>query len=259
MIYAKARLAFSAGLFLAALTIPIACASELTVTPTFVPTATFPTLTPQPLVTTLVFLGPTPSATSSIGLLPATFTQARPMYSFENFSNGWAPQAYYSTIACIQVSNSSDIVKDGQYSLEVQMNLIGNDEQSNRGEVWVDMRNYPPFPTQQLFVPLDLKGHTITMWVFAPTGAIGDSTQPNGFQIFVKDIHWNGSYSSWTNIVENEWIELSFAVTDSTAESGFMEEGFDPRQIIAVGLKMGAGGSSTAIYQGPIFIDAVDW
>jgi hypothetical protein len=38
-----------------------------------------------------------------------------------------------------------------------------------------------------------------------------------------------------------------------------MEPGFDPSQIIAVGLKLGAGGGSTAVYQGPIYVDAVNW
>jgi hypothetical protein len=38
-----------------------------------------------------------------------------------------------------------------------------------------------------------------------------------------------------------------------------MEPGFDPNQIISVGVKMGVGGGSTATYKGPIFIDGVDW
>jgi len=48
-------------------------------------------------------------------------------------------------------------------------------------------------------------------------------------------------------------------VSNSVAENGYMEQGFDPRQIIAVGIKIGAGGGSTAVYQGPIYVDAVDW
>jgi hypothetical protein len=121
------------------------------------------------------------------------------------------------------------------------------------------MRNYPPPAAQNQFVPLDLSNQTITMWVYAPTGAIGDATKPNGLQIFVKDRLWNGSYSTWTNVVENEWVQLSFTVSNAVAENGYMEQGFDPRQIIAVGVKMAAGAGSTVPYKGPIYLDAVDW
>ena len=255
-ICAKTRLVFFIGLSLVLLTNPVACASQSTVTPTVeVPTALSPTVIP-PSVTAST---PTPSTPSPIVLLPETSVQTGPMYSFENFANGWTPEAYYSTMACIQVSNSTEIVKDGQYSLKLQMNLIGNNEQNNRGEAWVDMRNYPPSAAKNPFVSLDLNNRTITMWVYAPAGAIGDSSKPNGLQIFVKDVHWNGSYSTWTNVVENEWVQLSFTVSTSVVENGYMEQGFDPSQIIAVGLKMGAGGESTVAYQGPIYVDSVDW
>lgn len=159
----------------------------------------------------------------------------------------------------MEVSTSTVEVKDGQYSLEMLMNLVGDNEQNDRGEAWVDMRNYPPLAVQVPFSPLDLNNRTITMWVYAPMGAIGDINRPNGFQIFVKDVHWNGSYGTWTNVVENEWVQLSFTVGSSEAANGYMEQGFDPSQIIAVGLKMAAGGDSTAVYQGPIYVDTVDW
>jgi hypothetical protein len=256
MISAKTRLIFSVGLSLVLLTIPVACASEPTVTPTVEVTTP---LSPTVMSSSVIVSTSIPSTPSPRFLVPDPSLQTGPMYSFENFANGWIPQAYYSTMACTQVSNATEIVKDGQYSLKLQMHLIGNNEQNNRGEAWVDMRNYAPSTAQNPFVSLDLNNRTITMWVYAPTGAIGDNNKPNGLQIFVKDIHWHGSYSTWTNVVENEWVQLSFTVSTAAIENGYIEPGFDPSQIIAVGLKAGAGGGSTAVYQGPIYIDAVDW
>lgn len=256
VMYTKTRLIISAGLKLISLVIVVACASKSTMTATVEasPTITLSITLPTSLPPTLLPLTPSP-----ISFTPTTSAQTGPMYSFENFANGWTCQAYYSTMACIQASNSTDEIKDGQFSLEVQMNLIGDNEQNNRGEVWVDMRNYPPSTAQGPFSSLNLSNHTITMWVYAPTGAIGDTNRPNGLQIFVKDIHYNGSYSAWENVVENEWVQLSFTVNNSVVENGYMEQGFDPTQIVAVGLKMGAGKGSIAGYQGSIYVDTIDW
>ena len=250
-ICARARLVFSAGLPRIVLTILVVCTSG----PAVIPTVDIPTR----LLPAIIFSTLTSSSPSPIVLSPATSVETEVLYSFENNSSGWTAQTYYSTIACIQVSNSAETAKDGLFSLKLDMNLIGNDVRNSRGEAWVDMRYYPPPAVQIPFMPLDLNSRTITMWVYAPTGAIGDSNKPNGLQIFVKDIHWNGSYSTWINVVENEWVQLSFTVSNALIESGYMEPGFDPTQIIAVGIKMGAGGGSTAVYQGPIYIDAVDW
>lgn len=251
---AKSRLIFSAGLQLITLALVVACTSKSTVTATVEASPTICITLPTSLPPTLPPITPSP-----IMFTPTMPAQTGPMYSFENFANGWACQTFYSTMACIQASNSTDAVKDGQFSLEMQMNLIGDNEQNNRGEAWVDMRNYPPSAVEGPFSSLDLSNSTITMWVYAPTGAIGDINRPNGLQIFVKDVHYNGSYSIWENIVENEWVQLSFTVSSSAVENGYMEQGFDPTQIVAVGLKMGAGKGSIAGYQGSIYVDTVDW
>lgn len=240
---AGTRFIFSTGLTLFLLTILVSCTSELVVTasPTFTPV--LPTITPIP-----------PSTTR-----PPTQAPANAKYSFEEELNGWVCQTFTNAMACIQVSQSSEKIKDGQFSLKLDMDLIGSDEHKSQGEAWVDMRNFAPLNEALPFTSIDLANRTITMWVYAPTGAIGDNSKPNGFQIFVKDINWKSSYGSWINVVENQWIQLSFPVTASVAESGYVDPGFDPSQIIAVGIKIGAGGGSKVTYQGPIYIDAVNW
>lgn len=212
----------------------------------------FPTITP--ILPTFTSLSPSQTPLPSPTLVPSTSK-----YSFENEFNGWINQIYPNAMACFQVSQSDELSKDGHFSLKLDIKLIGNDEHNSQGEAWVDMKNFPPNDGAHLFEPINLTNQTIYMWVFAPSGAMGDNSKPNGFQIFVKDINWKSSYSAWTNVVENQWVELSFTVTTIAVENGDMSQGFDPSQIIAVGIKMGAGGESTAIYHGPIYIDAVDW
>jgi hypothetical protein len=197
-----------------------------------------------------------PSPTLSPSLTPV---QIDSKYGFENDLTGWIPQTYENAMGCIQVSQSNEKAKDGQFSLKLGMDLIGSDEHKSQGEAWVDMRNFPPLDETLPFKSVDLTNHTITMWIYAPPGSIGDNSKPNGFQIFVKDINFKSNYGSWTNVVEDQWIQLSFTITTSVVEDGYMDQGFDSSQIIVIGIKMGSGGSSTAIFQGSIYIDAVDW
>ena len=245
IICAKTRLVFSVRFSLIVLIILITCTSQAAAAPArLLLTGRFSTLT---------------FPSSPIVLLPATSVQIETMYNFENNYSGWIPQTFFDTMACVKVSHSAERAKDGQFSLKLDIGLIGNQEQNSRGEAWVDMRYFPPPALQMPFTPLDLNDRTLSMWVYAPTGAIGEIDRPNGLQIFVKDVHWNGSYSTWTNVVENEWVQLSFTVSNAAIEDGYIEPGFDPSQIIAVGIKMAAGGGSTAVYQGPIYIDALNW
>ena len=233
------------GVLIVILIVIFGACSPTSLTPTLVLTSTVPQPTP-----TLIPPSPTLNSSPSI----------ESKYSFEDELHGWMPQTFENSMACLQVSMSAENVKEGQFSLMLDMDLIGGDAQKSQGEAWVDMRNFPPVGEYLPLTPIDLRDHTITVWVFAPSGSMGENSRPNGFQIFVKDITWKSNYSSWTNVVENQWMQLSFTITASQAENGgYMEAGFDPSQIIAIGVKMGSGGGSTAVYKGPIYIDAVDW
>ena len=177
-------------------------------------------------------------------------------YGFESDTMGWKAQDYEDSRACAQVMRSADRAKDGRHSLKMMMNLVGGDENRSKGEAWVNMLAKPPKGER---APLNLERRAITAWVYAPEGARGERSRPNGFQVFVKDKKWRNEYGPWQNVVEGEWVKLSLTVSASEPESGWMDDGFDPKQIIAVGVKMGAGGESSATYKGPVYVDAVDW
>jgi len=177
-------------------------------------------------------------------------------YSFEDGSMGWIPQDYENSRAVVQVFQSDETAKEGQYSLKMLVELLGGDAHKSQGEVWVNMQNNPPNGEQ---IPIDLNNRTVTAWVHAPQGSTGDTDSPNGFQLFVKDENWKSLYGSWHNVVEDDWVQISLIVSDTKPTDGWIDSGFDPSQIIAIGVKIGSGGDSTAKYEGPVYIDAIDW
>lgn len=195
----------------------------------------------------------TPSAPAPPVVQPQ---QVPPKYDFEDSLTSWIPQDYRDSRACVAVRTCTTVAKVGHRSLEMSMNLIAQDAESSKGEAWVDMLQHPPVGLQ---APLDLTGRTIAVWVYAPHGAAGEQNAPNGFQVFVKDSEWRGQYGKWHDIDEGEWMPVTLTVSAQTPTGGWRAEGFNPREVIAVGLKMAAGGASSARYRGPLYVDAVDW
>jgi hypothetical protein len=181
---------------------------------------------------------------------------ANSVYSFESGSMGWVAQDYEDSKACVQAEWSDEAAKDGEHSLKCLMDLIGEDSQKSKGEVWVDMSDNPPSGKT---IPTDLTNRTISAWVYAPRGSKGDRNRPNGFQIFVKDENWKTEYGPWANVVEGQWVKISLTVSATKPASGYKDAEFDPSRIMAIGVKMGAGGGSTAKFDGTIYIDAIDW
>ena len=181
-------------------------------------------------------------------------TQVR--YDFEDSIVTWVAQDYIDSRACTQVLRSRERAKQGEFALKLMIDLRGGHPNLSKGEAWVDMRTSPPAGVR---APLDLTGKTVTIWAYAPVGAQGDPSRPNGFQVFVKDSTWKGEYGPWQNIVEGVWVPVTLKVSTTQPAGGWMAPGFDPSRIIAVGFKVGAGGGSTKAYKGVLWIDAVGW
>lgn len=183
-------------------------------------------------------------------------TPIKTKYSFESGTSGWICQDYEDSRACIQVLQSDEIAKEGLYSLKMVMNLIGDDAHKSKGEAWINMLDVAP---NGQTVPVDLSNRTITAWIYAPQGSRGERSIPNGFQLFVKDEDWNNEYSSWKDVAEGIWNPISFPVSASEPSGGSMDVGFNPRRIIALGVKMAVGDGSMAKFDGAVYIDAIDW
>lgn len=177
--------------------------------------------------------------------------QPRQPFGFEDGDMGWMPQTYPGSQACSEVSSSDEQAKEGQRSLKLSLHLVGGDASYSCGEAFVLLG--PGDGTQ------DLKGRTLTAWVYAPEGAKGDADKPNGWQLFVKDGQWHNEYGTWSNLVEGQWIQLSLKIGSDKPVNGWIDPGFNPDQIICVGVRIVAPAGSTAKYDGPIYLDAVNW
>lgn len=150
------------------------------------------------------------------------------------------------------------MAKFGCYSSALIVDLTGGDENRSKGEAYVDMLSDPPAGEK---APLDLEGVTITIWMYVPRDAVGDPSKPNGAQMFVRDENLKSEYGSWFDLSghTDEWVSLRLTPSRQTPPMGCMDEGFDPQNIIAVGVRVGAGTGSTATYSGPIYVDGIDW
>lgn len=179
-----------------------------------------------------------------------------PKFSFEDGTMKWQVEDQRISHAWLQVTKSNEMAKDGKYSLKIQTDLTGGETAKSKGEVWINMKKNPPDGVQ---VPLNLRDRTVTAWVYAPPGAGGDLSKPNGLQLFVKDTNWKAEYGTWQDVIEGQWNKISLPVGSSVAESGHLDTGFNPGQIIAIGLKIGTGGGSQATYKGFMYLDAVNW
>ncbi len=177
------------------------------------------------------------------------------------FATSWKPQTYTDSQAITDVSVTTNKPYSGIGSLEMAVDLVGGHSNKSNGEVFVDLRYHPPLcnPPDCMTAPVNFEGITITAKAFGPTGSRGDPQRPNGFQLFVKDENWRGFYGDWQNISEAAWMTVAVIPGRTPSPYGHMDSGFDPTKVILLGLKIGAGTGSTAIFSGTMYLDDVDW
>jgi serine/threonine protein kinase len=177
-------------------------------------------------------------------------------YGFEQSTEKWVKQIFQDSQAVAAVKQSKERAKFGCYSLELTVDLIGNDPQQSKGEAFVDLISPP-----SINAPVNLEGVEITIWAYVPRKAAGDSNHPSGIQVFVKDREKRSEYGSWLNLTGNtdKWVPVRLTPSKEMPPDGHKDQGFDPTNLVAVGLKISAGTNSTATYSGPIYVDGVSW
>ncbi len=224
--------------------------STATLTPT--PTSTpAPTPTPTPVPTSAQTGTPTPT--------PPPCPPDSSRYGFESSDVFWVAQTWKDSQAVTAVERSDGkMAKFGCYSLKLAVDLVGGHANKSKGEAYVDMRYFAPTGVK---APVNLDNVLITVWVYVPGGAAGDSDRPNGVQVFVKDQNWKNEYGTWFNLPDytDKWVPINLTPSRQTPRAGYMDEGFDPSKIIVVGVKIGTGTNSVATYRGPIYVDGVNW
>jgi hypothetical protein len=182
------------------------------------------------------------------------------------WATSWQAQTYVDSQAISHVSITTTCPPyEGQGSLALTVDLIGGHPNKSNGETFVDLRYHPPLmeSTCCLSTPLNLEGIQVSAQVFCPAGSRGDPSRPNGLQLFAKSIdssdNWWSFYGDWHNIQENLWNEVTMTPSTVTPPEGYKDPLFDPTQIVALGLKIGAGGGSTATFSGTCCLDNVRW
>ena len=167
------------------------------------------------------------------------------LYDFESGTDGWTAQTYSDSQAISAVAQSSAQAKSGSYSLAGTTHLVPGNANYSKGEVKIE---------RGAANALNLQGILASVSVYGPTGAAGtNSSSPNGWQMFFKDTNWKSWYGPWSNLTENSWTTLSATLGSTTPD--FVDSGFDPTQIMVMGVKLGTGASSTGTYDGLIYVD----
>ena len=176
-------------------------------------------------------------------------------YNFESGAMAWTPQDAANVRACTSVSASETRPHTGVRSLELAMSMDGSDPTRQQGEAYVELRDRSGTGELQT---ADLSGRTLVAWIYAPPGSRGASDAPNGVQLFVKDAQFRSLYSTWQNVAEGTWNAVSLPVSKPQAGS-YIDRGFDSAHAVMIGVKFAAGGGSRATYNGPLFVDDVNW
>ncbi len=181
------------------------------------------------------------------------------------WTTSWQPQTYFDSQAISQVVVTTTNPSEGRGSLGMTVDLIGGHPNKSKGETFVDIPFHPPLvePPYCFSVPLNLQGVEASAEVYCPTGSRGQPSQPNGFQLFAKSVdeggNWWSFYGNWQNIQENTWNTVTVIPGTVTPPSGYKDPLFDPTRVVALGLKVGAGGGSTATFSGTCWLDNVSW
>lgn len=208
---------------------------------------------------------PVLSATVPVQTATALSTATSPIvgYGFDNNPMGWVPETRLEAQAIYDVGQE---IKFGKGSLVLKIELIGNNPEKSKGEVFVNLSSNPPLEETET-APLDLEGKPINVVIYAPWEAIGIPSNPNGIQIFVRDSNDRSQYGVWTNLAfdnTNEWISVTWlpslkTTPEEESKGASTDDGFDPSKINIIGLKIGAGDAFDKSFIGSIWIDEVTW
>ena len=171
-------------------------------------------------------------------------------------TGGWTHQTWRDSQGFTNVALSRKRAHSGLSSLRITTNLLGGHPNLAQGEVYVDLKNHPPRGSR---APFDLDGTEIGCWVFFPQGSSGQRDAPNGLQLFLKSgTDYQSFYSPWKNIDrswEGRWTRHTLNTSNTSRSPGYVDAGFDPHDIVAVGIKVGINSHSTASLKKPIYID----
>jgi hypothetical protein len=180
-------------------------------------------------------------------------TEDQSKYGFEETDMGWVAQTLPGNQAITEVIWTDEQAFKGCASLKAMVDLVPGNTNKDDGEAFVDLRSNPP---SGVSAPANMAGRKISCQIWAAEGARGPSGARNYVQVFAKDSNFKGYYPFAQDILqEKDWFEVSTmlpTVMDSTT-------GFDPANVVLVGVKIGARSGATQSFTGFVYIDVYDW
>jgi hypothetical protein len=188
-------------------------------------------------------------------------------YGFETSAQGWAC-ASEAASSCFNVGTSAGRSLYGQGSLAVALFQMGNHYSGgpcvggatdNLGRISVDLSASP----------LDLRGKTVTAWVYLPAAAQAASDAPTQAQIYMVDGNGAGIFAngSTVNLKTDNWSLISFRPFAwagpgiNTSGGIYVNPGFDPSSIKRLGIKFAASGAAPCdfVFSGTVLVDSINW
>jgi len=174
-------------------------------------------------------------------------------FNFETGAQGWKSENWKEFRGSSGVEQTSAYSKSGRCALVLDCDSTKN----SKREAFVDLRT-------QFDGPLNLEGKTIKCWILIPSSdVIGDPH--NGVQLFVKSVKNEGKSNEQWFTKYSEWYDLSgradswFEITLSPSIGVHSKQGFDPRKIVVMGIKIATKKGSSDSFNGSVFIDDIDW
>ena len=180
-------------------------------------------------------------------------------FDFESGVMGWLAYNGFDdkNKGCIGVKATDERPYSGKQSLEIILSVSATNSAINNGQARVTIATIDPEGNEK---PINLEGHTISAQLYAPQGSYGPTDAWNSVQLFVKDTNGEFLFSKWRKLSEDQWIELQLLVSNTTDLKERPNPKFDPTQIKILGIKFSTDKkSSTATYNGSIWLDDVNW
>jgi hypothetical protein len=180
-------------------------------------------------------------------------------FDFETGTQEWKSQNWKDFRGNYGVEQTTAYSKSGHYALLLDCDSTKN----SKGEAFVDLR-------KDFNAPLNLERKTIKCWILIPSSdAVGDPHHPNGVQLFVKSIKNEGTsneqlFSEYGTCYDlpgrtGFWFEITLKPSIETPKRGYSKQGFDPKKIVVIGIKIVIGKGSSSSFKGSLFIDDIDW
>jgi len=180
-------------------------------------------------------------------------------FNFENGEQDWKSQNWKDFRGNYGVEQTSVYSKSGLHALLFECDSTKN----SKREAFVDLR-------KEFNAPLNLEGKSIKCWVLIfPSDAGNDGDRPDGVQLFVTSIKKEGTsneqlfteFGSSYSIKDRKgiWFEITLNPSIETPEGGYIEQGFDPKNIVIMGIRITNGTGSSSSFKGSLYIDDIDW